>query len=185
MFSWTLPANEESEALYVADEPDTTAAGMFVEGNVVRAHSFTNDEMTWSPTAPLYAGRHWWLVSSRDRNTSELHYSAPRDFRIELSFEFDRAKVRRSLSQHWLRLTPHWRGNMRTVRVKLSLLLRGRIIWTRRGLRRNHIGSRGSVSFTWRRRHGVKQGSVLTLREGFSVPGTTAGGGDFFSVRAP
>ena len=185
VFSWTLPANEQSDALYIADKPDTTAAGMFAEGNVVRAHSFTNDETTWSPIAPLYAGRYWWLVSSRDRNTSELYHSAPSDFTLELSFEFDRAKVRRSLSQHWLRLTPHWSGNMRAVRFKLSILRHGRIIWARRGLMRNHIGSRGSVSFTWHRPHTVKQGTVLTLREGISVPGTSAGAGDFFSVRAP
>jgi hypothetical protein len=185
VFSWTLPANEQSDALYIADKPDTTAAGMFAEGNVVRAHSFTNDETTWSPIAPLYAGRYWWLVSSRDRNTSELYHSAPSDFTLELSFEFDRAKVRRSLSQHWLRLTPHWSGNMRAVRFKLSILRGGRTIWARRGLMRNHIGSRGSVSFTWHRPHTVKQGTVLTLREGISVPGTTAGAGDFFSVRAP
>jgi hypothetical protein len=185
VFSWTLPANEDSAGLYVTDKPDTTASGMFVEGNLVRAHSFTNDETTWSPIAPLYAGRYWWLVSSRDRNTSELQYSAPRDFRIELSFEFDRRPVRRSLSHHWLHITVRWSGNMRAVRFKLSLLRRGRIIWARRGLRRNHIGSPGSASFTWHRPHGIKQGSVLTLREGMSVPGTSAGAGDFFSLRAP
>ena len=100
VFSWTLPANEQSAALYIANKPDTTAAGMFVAGNLVRAHSFTNGETTWSPSAPLYAGHYWWLVSSRDRNTSELYYSAPRDFRIELSFEFDRRPDRRSRSHH-------------------------------------------------------------------------------------
>jgi hypothetical protein len=77
VFNWTLPANEESDALTIADRPDTTAGGMFVAGNVVRTHSFVNDETTWSPSAPLYAGRYWWLVSSRDRTTSELYYSAP------------------------------------------------------------------------------------------------------------
>ena len=185
VFSWTLPANEESAALYIADKPATTAAGIFVQGNVVRAHSFTNDETTWSPIAPLYAGHYWWLVSSRDRNTSELRYSATSDFTIELSFELDELPVHRSLSHHWLRISLRWKGNMRAVRFKLSLLRHGQIIWARRGLRRNHIGSPGSVSFTWHRPHGVKQGSVLTVREGISAPGTTAGAGGFFRVRAP
>lgn len=185
VFSWTLPANEQSDGLFIANSPDTTAAGMFPEGNLVRDHSFTNGETTWSPSAPLYAGSYWWLVSSHDRNTAQRFYSAPRDFRIGLSFEFDRTKVRRSLSQHWLRLTPHWKGNMRVVRVKVSLLLRGRIIWARSGLRRNHIGSRGSVSFTWHRPNSIERGSVLHVLEGFSVPGATAGAGDGFRVRAP
>jgi hypothetical protein len=185
VFSWTLQANEQSDGLFIANRRDTTAAGMFPEGNLVRAHSFTNGETTWSPSAPLYAGNYWWLVSSHDRNTAQRFYSAPRDFRIGLSFEFDRSQVRRSLSQHWLRLTPHWKGNMRAVRVKVSLLLRGHIIWARSGLRRNHIGSRGSVSFTWHRPDSIEQGSFLHVREGFSVPGATAGAGDGFRVRAP
>lgn len=74
---------------------------------------------------------------------------------------------------------------MRVVRVKVSLLLRGRIIWARSGLRRNHIGSRGSVSFTWHRPNSIERGSVLHVLEGFSVPGATAGAGDGFRVRAP
>ena len=185
VFSWTLPANEQSDALFIANSPDTTAVGMFPERNLVRAHSFADDETTWSPSAPLYAGHYWWLVSSHDRNTAQRFYSAARDFTMGLSFEFDRATVRRSLSQHWLRLTPHWRGNMRAVRVKVSLLLRERIIWAHSGLRKNHIGARGSVSFTWHRPDSIKQGSVLHVREGFSVPGATAGGGDGFRVRAP
>jgi hypothetical protein len=185
VFSWTLPANEKSDALSVAGKPNTTSDGTFVEANVVRAHSFTNGETTWSPSAPLYAGRYWWLVSSHDRTTSQRYHSAPRDFTIGLSFESDSSTVRRSLVQHWLRLTPHWRGNMHAVKIKVSLVLGNRIIWTRSALRRNHIGSRGSVSFTWHRPRSIKQGTVLHVRDGFSVPGAAAGAGDGFSVRAP
>ena len=190
-FSWTLPVNEQSEALYIADEPDTTAAGMFVQENLVRAHSLSGAETSWWPqapgstNAPLYAGHYWWLVVSHDRNTSERYYSAPRDFRIEVSFEVDRATVRRSLSHHWLRITLHWRGNMHAVRFKLSLLRGGRLIWARRGLRTNRIGSPGSASFTWHRPHFIKQGTVLTLREGIFETVGGGGGGDFFRVRAP
>src|SRR5262245_14728206 len=185
VFSWTLPANEQSDALSIAGKPDTTRAGTFVAANVVRAHSFTNGEMTWSPSAPLYAGRYWWLVSSHDRTTSKRYNSAPQEFSIGLSFEFDRSTVRRSLSEHWLRLTPHWKGNMHAVKVKVSLLRHGRIIWTRSGLRRNHLGSYGSMSFTWHRPRSIVQGSVLNVREGFTVPGEAAGAGDGFRVRAP
>ena len=170
VFSWTVPANEQSDGLFIANSPDTTAAAMFPEGNLVRAPSFANGETTWSSSAPLYAGHYWWLVSSHDRNTAQRLYSAPRDFRIGLSFEFDRAEVRRSLSQHWLSLTPHWKGNMRAVRVKVSLLLRGRIIWARSGLRRNHIGSRGSVSFTWHRPASIEQAASFMSERGSRCP---------------
>lgn len=190
VFSWALPVNEQSEALYIADKPDT-AAGMFVKENLVRAHSLSSNETTWWPqapgstNAPLYAGHYWWLVASRDRNTSERYYSASRDFRIEVSFEVDRATVRRSWSHHWLRITLHWRGNTHAVRFKLSLLRGGRIIWARRGLRANRIGSPGSASFTWHRPDFIKQGIVLTLREGIFETVGGSGGGDFFRVRAP
>lgn len=119
------------------------------------------------------------------RNTSELHYRAPNDFTIQLSFEFDRRPDHRSRSHHWLRITVRWEGNMHSVRFKLSLLHRGRVIWTRSGLRRNYIGSPGSVSFTWHRPRGIEQGSVLHVREGFSVPGASAGAGVGYGVRAP
>ena len=149
VFSWTVPATEQTDALSIAGKPSTTPAGTFVEANVVRAHFFTNGETTWTPSAPLYAGQYWWLVSSHDRTTSQAHHSAPSDFRIGLSFEFDRRPDHRSRSHHWLRITVRWKGNMRSVRFKLSLVHRGRTIWARSGLRRNRIGSPGSVSFTW------------------------------------
>jgi len=186
VFSWTVPANEQADAVYIADRPDTTTAGMFVEGNLIRAHSVMNGDTTWAPGAPLYAGRYWWLVSSHDRSTTEGSSSTPREFTIGLSFEFDRATVRRSLSQHWLRLTPHWKGNMHTVRFRISLLLRGRVIWASRGLRTNRvIGALNGVTVTWHRPRWVKQGTLLTLREGMSVPGSSAGGGVLSGVRAP
>ena len=184
-FTWTLPSNERSDALYIAAKPDTTAAGLFVKTNLERAHSFAGSETTWSPVTPLYAGRHWWLVSSSDRKTRRRYASAPREFRLAVSCEFDRSEVRRSPAQHWLRLTPHWSGNMRTVRIKVSLLLNGRIIWTRTKLARNHIGSNVSISFTWHRPESVKPGTVMHVREGFSVPGSAVGGGDGFRVKAP
>src|SRR5690349_8835952 len=185
-FSWTLPANERSDALYIADKPDGVVGGMFVEANVVRAHSFIGGESSWSPRAPLYAGHYWWLVSSSDRSTGQRFYSAQSDFRIGLSFEFDRARVARSLSQHWLRLTPHWKGNMHTVRLKVSLVLGGRVIWARSAVRTNRvIGALQAVSFTWHRPHRIKQGTILHVRDEFSVPGASAGAGAGFSVRAP
>ena len=74
---------------------------------------------------------------------------------------------------------------MRTVRIKVSLLLNSRIIWTRTKLTRNRLGSTGSLSFTWHRPDTIKQGTVMHVREGFSVPGSSAGGGDGFRVKAP
>jgi hypothetical protein len=183
-FSWTLPADEQADALLIADKPDTTPAGTFPQASLVRAHALTSGETTWSPSAPLYAGRYWWLVASHDRSMT-ARYSTPSDFTISLSFEFDRSTVRRSLSRHWLRLTPHWRGNMRAVRVKVNVLLGRRILWTGTALRANRIGRRGSVTFTLHRPRNIAPGTALHVREGFTIPGEAAGGGDGFGVKAP
>jgi len=183
-FSWTLPADEQSDGLFIADKPDTTAEGTFPQGNLVRAHSFTNGETDWSPAAPLYAGHYWWLVSSHDRSMPE-RYSLPSDFWIRLSFEFDAGKVRRSQTRHWLRIILRWRGNMHALRLRASLLLHGRVVWAAWRLRENRIGSLGSTTFIWHRPRGIEQGTRLTLREGMSVPGSSAEAGALYGVRAP
>jgi hypothetical protein len=56
VFMWTLPSNEQSDALYIAAKPDTTPGGKFYDENVVDAGFFFSNERQWSPTSPLYAG---------------------------------------------------------------------------------------------------------------------------------
>jgi hypothetical protein len=185
VFNWTLPANERSDALYIANKPDTTPAGKFLDENVVRSRSFTKDETTWSPSSPLYAGRYWWLVSSRDRNASQSYYSVPREFRIEVSLVMYAVKTRRFLSRHRLGVTVRWRANVRTMTVKASLLRRGRIIWARTERKKNRLGSLNSVTFTWHRPHRIRQGTLLTLRAGIVASDRGGAAGTFFKVRAP
>jgi hypothetical protein len=44
LFTWTLPANEQSDALYIANKPDTTPEGKFYDENVVDLGVFSNNE---------------------------------------------------------------------------------------------------------------------------------------------
>jgi hypothetical protein len=87
LFSWTLPSNERSEALYIANKPDRTPEGKFYDENVVDLGIFSNDQRQYSPTSPLYAGHYWWLVWSTDRNTYESFYSSPTDFTIPVALK--------------------------------------------------------------------------------------------------
>jgi hypothetical protein len=58
LFTWTLPPNERSQALYIANSPDRTPEGKFFDENVVDVGLFTNDEHQYSPTSPLSAGQY-------------------------------------------------------------------------------------------------------------------------------
>jgi hypothetical protein len=184
-FSWTMPANEQSDALYIADKPDTTPEGKFFDENVVDGGFFFNNEQQWSPSSPLYAGRYWWLVWSHDRDTFQSYYSAPLDFTIPVSLKLQSVKLHPYLSIHWLDINVRWRTNVHGLTVKVRLLRGGRIIWARTQNQTNLIGSQGSASFTWQRPLRIKQGTLLTLRAGIDARGSTAAAGLFLRVRAP
>jgi hypothetical protein len=173
IFTWTLPANEQSDAIYIADKPDTTPEGKFYDENVIDAGVFFNNERQWSPTSPLYAGAYWWLVWSHDPNTFVSYYSTPSPFTIRPLVTLLPLKTRRYLSLHWLDVNVRWRANVRTLTVNALLLLHGKVVWKRTENADNVVGSTGSTSFTWRRPKRLKQGTRLTLRVSLVAKGAT------------
>jgi hypothetical protein len=183
VFSWTLPANEQSDALYIADKPDTTPEGKFYDENVVDAGVFFNNERRWLPTSPLYAGAYWWLVWSHDPNTFQNYYSAPAAFTIPASLAVLHPKTHRYLSLHWLDINARWTANIHEVTVKVRLLHRSRIVWGRAEGETNLIGTPGSTSFTWYRPRRIKRGTRLTLRVSLLASGARKTRA--FVVRAP
>ena len=56
-FRWTLPPNETSEAIHIANDPQTTPEGRFVDRNVVASDLVAAGAREWSPARALYAGR--------------------------------------------------------------------------------------------------------------------------------
>jgi hypothetical protein len=185
VFAWTLPSNEASDGVYIASKPDQTPEGKFFDENIVDAGFFLNNEQQWSPSSPLYAGHYWWLVWSNDRDTFQSYYSAPLDFTIPGSLTMLPVKIHPYRSLHWLDVGVRWRANVHGLTVKVRLLRKGRIIWSRTSNENNLIGSPGSRTFTWQRPRRMKPGTPLTLRAGITARGTTAGAGLFFAVSAP
>jgi hypothetical protein len=173
IFTWTLPANEQSDALYIADKPDTTPEGKFYDENVVDLGIFTNNERQWSPTSPLYAGAYWWLVWSNNRNTFDSYYSTPAPFTIRPLATLLPLRTHRDLSLHWLDVNVRWRANVRTLTVKARLLRHGKVVWKRTENADNVVGSTGSTTFTWQRPRRLKQGTRLTLRVSLVAKGVT------------
>jgi hypothetical protein len=162
-FTWTLPANEQSDALYIADKPDRTPEGKFYDENLVDLGVFFNDERQWSPTSPLYAGTYWWLVWSHDLSTFQNYYSEPAIFAVRASVELLSVKTHRYLSLHRLDVNLRWAANVQDLTVKAQLLRGGRVVWTKAESETNLIGSPGSTTFTWHRPRRIKRGPRLIL----------------------
>jgi len=163
LFSWTLPPNEQSDAIYIADKPDTTPEGKFYDENVVDLDVFTGDERQWSPSSPLYAGAYWWLVWSHDTGTYESYYSAPAAFTIPAALTLLPVKTHRYLTLHWLDVTVRWNANVHVLTAKVRLLRHRKPLWARSESEDNLIGSPGSTTFTWYRPKRIKEGTRLTL----------------------
>jgi hypothetical protein len=164
IFTWSVPASEESDAIYIASKPDTTPEGKFFDENVVDLDVFTNNEQQWSPSSPLYAGAYWWLVWTHDRNTFQSYYSTPSGFTVAPSLTLLPVKTRRYLNLHWLDVTVRWSANVHKLTAKVRLLRRGRTVWSKSGGEDNLIGSPGSTTFTWYRPRRIKQGTRLKLQ---------------------
>jgi hypothetical protein len=173
VFSWTLPANEQSQAISIANKPDVTPAGRFYDENLVDLGDFSTDVREWSPSTPLYAGRYWWNVLSTDRDTFASSYSAPVDFTIPVALTLRAIKTKRYLFIHSLSIDVRWSANARQARVTVRLFRAGKAIWKAAETDDNSIGFVGSTTFDWHRPRRVGQGARLTLRASISSASAT------------
>jgi hypothetical protein len=162
LFSWTLPANERSQGIFIADSPDRTADGKFEDANVVDAAAFANDERQWSSSNPLYAGRYWWLVWSSDRTTAESFYSSPTDFTIPVSLNLSPVKTVRSTFLHLLAVRVRWTTNVHALTVRAGTEAQeDRLAADQPQV--NKIGFPYSRSFGWYTPRSIKRGTRLRL----------------------
>src|SRR5689334_12065033 len=163
VFTWSLPANERSLGLLVADGPDLGPDGRFPDEDVVVSTGFANDERRWTPSSPLYAGRYWWLVWSSDRTTSQSYYSAPAGFTVPVSLTLLPVKTVRSTFLHLLVLRVRWTANTHALTVRARVLKGKRVVWQSTQPQVNKIGFSYSTSFGWYKPRSIKRGSRLRL----------------------
>lgn len=166
IFRWTLPATEQSQAIYIANAPQTTPQGQFFSENVVDADFFTSDTREWSPTSPLYAGSYWWNVWSTDQTTFDSYYSTPSAFSVPPQARVTRIDVRRNSYQFIpddLDITVRWSSNVREVVVTARLFRGRRALWSAREREASSIGSVGQTFFDWTKPRRIKQGTRLRL----------------------
>jgi hypothetical protein len=184
LFSWSLPANEQAQAVYIATKPDRTPEGRFYEENLVDVGLLANDAHQWSPTSPLYAGYYWWLVWSTDRSTYDSYFSSPVSFTIPVALNLLSIKVRRYTGLGWLGITVRYTANVKDgPLVSVRLLRRGRLLWRDSEGGFAAIGSAGSSYFNWYGSRRVKRGTRLTLQATIRAGGVKRA--RLLAVRAP
>lgn len=164
LFTWTLPSNEESWAIYISKQPETTPEGRFYDENVEDLDFFSRGETTWSPTSPLYARTYWWIVASSDRETFQLYYSAPIPFTIRAQARITSLALERYLFIENLDATVRWRANTREVVVTATIsTLAGRRVWRDRERELGDVGSAQTTYFSWWKPERIRQGRRLLL----------------------
>jgi hypothetical protein len=174
-FTWTLPPNEQSEAIVIADKPDVTPEGKFYDQNFVDGANVGADVREWSPrpSRPLYAGHYWWNVSSTDRETHARHYSAPAEFTIPVTLRLYRLIPRRfSLPRRRLWVDVIASANVKRPLLRARLLHGRRIVW-KSAHRVDGSVIPGAYDFYWYPRRAVKQGTRLRLIVSISSSGVT------------
>jgi hypothetical protein len=172
-FTWTLPANEDSDAIYIANKPDVTPEGKFYDENVVDLDVVAANVREWSPASPLYAGSYWWNVWSNDRDTFASFYSVPSGFTIPVSLRLRGIKAKRYLFLHSLDVDVRWTANVQRPLVRVHLLRGHKVVWKAGERDFGSIGSVGSTSFTWYRPRRIKQGARLKLVASISSGGVS------------
>lgn len=123
-FSWTLPAGETTEAIYISKSRLVTPQGEFYTENTEESDFFISDIRTWAPTRALFAGEHWWNIKSRNPDYLES-YSLPSPFTVIGEVRIDRARfvVYRFLRE--INIDVRWTTNAREVVVE-ARFYRGR-----------------------------------------------------------
>ena len=173
-FNWTVPSNEQTDAIFIANKPDVTPEGKFYDENIVDGEVFTTAVNEWSPASPLYAGRYWWNIWSPDVNTFANFYSAPVDFSIPVTLRLVAVTAKRYIHMHSLDAEVRWTANVQRPLIRVRLAQGRKIIWKASEREITLIGSPGSTIFRWGRPKRIKQGTRLTLQVSLLASGANA-----------
>jgi hypothetical protein len=170
-FTWTLPSNEESLTIYIADKPDVTPAGKFDYENFVDGANLLPVAREWSPSLPLYAGEYWWNVLSVDPSTATRSYNPPAEFTIPVMLRLDNLAAKRFSSPRrrlWVMVDAT--TNVKHPLIRVRLLHGRKIVW--RVVRRAYtVTGPQAFSFYWYPQRRIDRGTRLRLIVSISAGG--------------
>jgi hypothetical protein len=162
VFSWTLGPGEESDTVHIASAPDTTPDGEFHSENVVMTGGMIeSDGTTWSPREPLFAGRYWWNVETRDTDFAPA-FSPVREFSVAPEVRLLSARLSRSTFVRQVVVDVRWVTNARDVTIEIRFLRNRRSVGRVRS-REETLVSRESdrALLQWRAPRKVRPGTPL------------------------
>ena len=166
VFTWALGPGEESDSVHIANQPDTTPDGEFHSENVVAIGNAEPDSTTWSPTDPLFAGRYWWNVETRDADFAPS-FSPVRDFTVATEIRLLSVRFARYTVGRHVRIDLRWVTNAHDVVVEVRFLRRGRTVGLVRRQGETLISrDPDSAVLTWTapRKVGRRSGLVAVVR---------------------
>jgi hypothetical protein len=168
-FTWDL-GNQLAIGLYIASQATLQPSGEFDPKVVEQQASLKSRQSRWTDSRALFAGRHWWNVSSHSPDT--LEFSEPWPFEVRAEIQVSGIRTVWS-GRDRLGVTVGWTTNEREVVIQ-ALVRRGR----------HRVGSAPYVerttrvalkpdgaSLTWRRPRAVRSGTRLTLVLSVRGPG--------------
>lgn len=184
VFTWSLPASEEPDGIYVANAPGTTVEGRLFDESLVDLDVFFGGETSWSPSSPLPAGTYWWNVRSHDLDSWTSYYSAPVSFSIPPRVRIASVRVRRYGFIHNLDVTVAFAANTSSARVSVRARRGSRTVWSRAETYDYvSIGGTDTAYFSWYTRGRIRQGTPLRLIVTVEAGGARASATK--TVRAP
>lgn len=184
VFTWSLPASEESDGIYVANAPGTTVEGRLFDESLVDLDVFFGGETSWSPSSPLPAGTYWWNVRSHDLDSWTSYYSAPVSFSIPPRVRIASVRVRRYGFIHNLDVTVAFAANTSSARVSVRARRGSRTVWSRAETYDYvSIGGTDTAYFSWYTRGRIRPGTPLRLTVTIDAAGARASATK--TVRAP
>jgi hypothetical protein len=122
--AWTLPPWEYSEAIVVADAPETLPDGEFPLERLVAIEPLPGDARTWTPPEPLPAGTYWWLVQSAASGGDIAARSAPAAFTIEPELGVESIGIVRDPSSRPTQIAVRWSGNVEAAQLVVRVRVR-------------------------------------------------------------
>jgi hypothetical protein len=162
-FTWTVPEGETTTDVYVSSSRRTAPNGAPLTARVVDSQTFSNGELTWTPTRPLFAGAYWWSVKTRTADAKTL-YSPPRAFSVRATGRITSLRLTRYTSRHHLFISAKWRSNSKTSALVLRVKRGGRVVWTQRLPKTSlAVDTEEFGLTTWIRPASIAQGTRMTL----------------------
>lgn len=184
VFTWSVPASEESDGIDVSRSPETTVDGEFFSENVVDSDVFFANETSWSPRSALPAGTYWWNVWSHDRESFASFYSTPASFTIPARVQIQSIRIRRYTFIDNLDVTVRFTANTESARVAVRLRRGSRTVWSKAETDEFvSIGEPNSAFLSWYSRGRIPEGARLQLNVTVSAGDAQASASR--SVRAP